>query len=83
MDRNAFGGAAGSAGRLATCYAQAAPAWVRRLFKSENGPLPLQFLLERLPHEQLSTDMLVQLTGVVAVALLGGLWPALLAAVAP
>lgn len=44
-------------------------------------PPGLQFLLERLPHEQLSTDMLVQLTGVVAVALLGGLWPALVAAV--
>lgn len=44
-------------------------------------PPGLQFLLERLPHDQLSTDMLVQLTGVVAVALLGGLWPALLAAV--
>ncbi|WP_426226188.1 DUF4118 domain-containing protein [Pseudarthrobacter sp. DSP2-3-2b1] len=44
-------------------------------------PPGLQFLLERLPHDQLSTDMLVQLTGVVAVALLGGLWPALVAAV--
>lgn len=44
-------------------------------------PPGLQFILERLPHDQLSTDMLVQLTGVVAVSLLGGLWPALAAAV--
>jgi two-component system sensor histidine kinase KdpD len=43
-------------------------------------PLLLQFILDLLPHDQLSTDMLVQLTGVVAVALLGGLWPAVLAA---
>ncbi|WP_354146370.1 DUF4118 domain-containing protein [Arthrobacter sp. 754] len=44
-------------------------------------PPALQFFLEQLPHDQLSTDMLVQLTGVIAVALLGGLWPALVAAV--
>lgn len=44
-------------------------------------PPLLQFLLELLPHDQLSTDMLVHLTGIVGVALLGGLWPAVLAAV--
>ena len=44
-------------------------------------PPLLQFLLDLLPHDQLSTDMLVQLTGIVGVALLGGLWPAVLAAV--
>ena len=40
----------------------------------------LQYVLDQLPHDQLSTDMLVQMTGVVAVALLGGLWPAVMAA---
>lgn len=44
-------------------------------------PPLLQFVLDLLPHDQLSTDMLVHLSGVVAVALLGGLWPALVAAV--
>ena len=44
-------------------------------------PLLLQLGLGLLPHRQLSTDMLVQLTGIVAVALVGGLWPAVLAAV--
>jgi two-component system sensor histidine kinase KdpD len=44
-------------------------------------PLLLQLALGLLPHRQLSTDMLVQLTGIVAVALVGGLWPAVLAAV--
>ena len=44
-------------------------------------PPLLQFLLDLLPHDQLSTDMLVHLTGIVGVALLGGLWPAVLAAV--
>ncbi|WP_459790548.1 DUF4118 domain-containing protein [Arthrobacter sp. AD-310] len=39
-------------------------------------PPSLQFILDELPHDQLSTDMLVQMTGVVAVALVGGLWPA-------
>ena len=42
-------------------------------------PAVLQFILALLPHDQLSTDMLVQLAGVVAVSLLGGLWPAVLA----
>lgn len=42
-------------------------------------PAVLQFILDLLPHDQLSTDMLVQLAGVVAVSLLGGLWPAVLA----
>lgn len=41
-------------------------------------PAVLQFILDLLPHDQLSTDMLVQLAGVVAVSLLGGLWPAVL-----
>ncbi|MCU1530727.1 MAG: histidine kinase [Arthrobacter sp.] len=44
-------------------------------------PLVLQLALRLLPHQQLSTDMLVQLTGIVAVALVGGLWPAVMAAV--
>lgn len=44
-------------------------------------PPLLQFALDLLPHQQLSTDMLVQLTGIVAVALVGGLWPAVAAAV--
>jgi two-component system, OmpR family, sensor histidine kinase KdpD len=44
-------------------------------------PPVLQFILDLLPHNQLSTDMLVHLTGIVGVALLGGLWPALAAAV--
>ncbi|UZX01329.1 DUF4118 domain-containing protein [Arthrobacter sp. CDRTa11] len=44
-------------------------------------PPLLQFVLEFLPHDQLSTDMLVHLTGVVGVGLLGGVWPAVLAAV--
>lgn len=44
-------------------------------------PPLLQFLLDLLPHDQLSTDMLVHLTGIVGVALLGGLWPAVAAAV--
>lgn len=44
-------------------------------------PPALQFVLERLPHDQLSTDMLVHLTGIVGVALIGGLWPAVGAAV--
>jgi two-component system sensor histidine kinase KdpD len=44
-------------------------------------PPLLQVILGMLPHDQLSTDMLVQLTGVVAVALLGGLRAALIAAV--
>nr|WP_240721472.1 DUF4118 domain-containing protein [Pseudarthrobacter sp. NamE5] len=44
-------------------------------------PPALQFVLERLPHDQLSTDMLVHLTGIVGVSLVGGLWPAVAAAV--
>ncbi|WP_461187601.1 DUF4118 domain-containing protein [Arthrobacter sp. Z4-13] len=44
-------------------------------------PPLLQFLLDLLPHNQLSTDMLVHLTGIIGVALLGGLWPAVAAAV--
>ncbi|MCU1567189.1 MAG: histidine kinase [Pseudarthrobacter sp.] len=44
-------------------------------------PPLLQFLLDLLPHNQLSTDMLVHLTGIVGVALLGGLRPAVPAAV--
>ncbi|WP_240721060.1 DUF4118 domain-containing protein [Pseudarthrobacter sp. NamE2] len=44
-------------------------------------PPALQFVLELLPHDQLSTDMLVHLTGIVSVALVGGLWPAVAAAV--
>ena len=44
-------------------------------------PPLLQFVLDLLPHNQLSTDMLVHLTGIVGVALLGGLWPAVAAAV--
>ncbi|MEV7454308.1 DUF4118 domain-containing protein [Pseudarthrobacter oxydans] len=44
-------------------------------------PPILQFILDLLPHDQLSTDMLVHLTGIVGVALLGGLWPAVAAAV--
>ena len=44
-------------------------------------PPALQLTLDLLPHNQLSTDMLVQLTGIVAVALVGGLRPAVLAAV--
>lgn len=44
-------------------------------------PPVLQFLLDLLPHNQLSTDMLIHLTGIVGVALLGGLWPAVAAAV--
>ena len=44
-------------------------------------PFLLQFVLDLLPHDQLSTDMLVHLTGIVGVALLGGLWPAVVAAV--
>ncbi|GAA3686132.1 sensor histidine kinase KdpD [Arthrobacter ginkgonis] len=44
-------------------------------------PPVLQLVLDLLPHDQLSTDMLVQLTGIVAVALVGGLRPAVLAAV--
>ncbi|MFX1819065.1 DUF4118 domain-containing protein [Pseudarthrobacter sp. CC4] len=44
-------------------------------------PPALQFILDLLPHNQLSTDMLVHLTGIVGVALLGGLWPAVAAAV--
>lgn len=44
-------------------------------------PPLLQLALDLLPHQQLSTDMLVQLTGIVAVALVGGLWPAVAAAV--
>ncbi|TDL41138.1 sensor histidine kinase [Arthrobacter nitrophenolicus] len=44
-------------------------------------PPLLQFLLDLLTHDQLSTDMLVHLTGIVGVALLGGLWPAVLAAI--
>jgi two-component system sensor histidine kinase KdpD len=43
-------------------------------------PPLLQLALDLLPHQQLSTDMLVQLTGIVAVALVGGLWPAVVAA---
>jgi two-component system sensor histidine kinase KdpD len=43
-------------------------------------PPLLQLVLDVLPHQQLSTDMLVQLTGIVAVALVGGLWPAVAAA---
>lgn len=43
-------------------------------------PPLLQLTLDLLPHDLLSTDMLVQLAGIVAVALLGGLWPALVAA---
>lgn len=43
-------------------------------------PPSLQYVLDQLPHDQLSTDMLVQMTGVVGVALLGGLWPAVMAA---
>jgi two-component system sensor histidine kinase KdpD len=41
----------------------------------------LQFLLDLLPHDHLSTNMLIHLTGIVGVALLGGLWPAVAAAV--
>lgn len=44
-------------------------------------PPGLQFILDLLPHNQLSTDMLVHLTGIVGVALLGGLWPAVAAAI--
>jgi two-component system sensor histidine kinase KdpD len=44
-------------------------------------PPLLQFVLELLPHDQLSTDMLVHLTGVVGVALLGGVWPGVAAAI--
>ncbi|MGF9648010.1 DUF4118 domain-containing protein [Pseudarthrobacter oxydans] len=44
-------------------------------------PPLLQFGLDLLPHNQLSTDMLIHLTGIVGVALLGGLWPAVAAAV--
>jgi two-component system sensor histidine kinase KdpD len=44
-------------------------------------PPLLQFVLDLLPHDQLSVDMLVHLTGIVGVALLGGLWPAVAAAV--
>jgi len=44
-------------------------------------PPALQLILDLLPHDQLSTDMLVQLTGIVAVALVGGLRPAVVAAV--
>ena len=44
-------------------------------------PLVLQLVLGLLPNRHLSTDMLVQLTGIVAAALIGGLWPAVLAAV--
>ena len=44
-------------------------------------PPLLQLALDLLPHDQLSTDMLLQLTGIVAVALIGGLWPAVVAAV--
>jgi two-component system sensor histidine kinase KdpD len=43
-------------------------------------PPLLQFLLDLLPHDHLSTNMLVHLTGIVGVALLGGLWPAVTAA---
>ncbi|MFJ6028490.1 ATP-binding protein [Pseudarthrobacter sp. NPDC092424] len=43
-------------------------------------PALLQFFLGQLPHRQLSTDMLVHLSGVVAVSLLGGVWAAVLAA---
>jgi two-component system sensor histidine kinase KdpD len=44
-------------------------------------PPLLQLALDLLPHDQLSTDMLIHLTGIVGVALLGGLWPAVVAAV--
>jgi len=44
-------------------------------------PVVFQFVLGLVPNRHLSTDMLVQLTGIVAVALVGGLWPAVLAAV--
>jgi two-component system sensor histidine kinase KdpD len=44
-------------------------------------PPLLQFVLDLLPHDQLSTDMLVHLTGIVGVALLGVRWPAVAAAV--
>jgi two-component system sensor histidine kinase KdpD len=44
-------------------------------------PPLLRLALGLSPHDQLSTDMLVQLTGIVVVALIGGLWPAIVAAV--
>jgi two-component system, OmpR family, sensor histidine kinase KdpD len=40
----------------------------------------LQLALTQLPHRQLSTDMLVHLSGIIAVAMVGGLFPAVLAA---
>ncbi|EMY35305.1 sensor protein [Arthrobacter crystallopoietes BAB-32] len=44
-------------------------------------PAALQLLLRLWHHGHFATDMLVQLTGTIAVALVGGLWPALVAAV--
>lgn len=44
-------------------------------------PVLLQFLLGLFEHGHFATDMLVQLSGTIAVALVGGLWPAVLAAV--
>jgi two-component system, OmpR family, sensor histidine kinase KdpD len=44
-------------------------------------PVLLQFGLGLWQHGHFTTDMLVQLSGTIAVALVGGLWPAVLAAV--
>ncbi|MCG2623641.1 DUF4118 domain-containing protein [Arthrobacter sp. I2-34] len=43
-------------------------------------PPLLQLILAAIPNENFATDMLIQLCGTIAVALLGGLWPALAAA---
>ncbi|NKX55435.1 DUF4118 domain-containing protein [Arthrobacter mobilis] len=45
-------------------------------------PPLLQVILGVIPGESFATDMLIQLCGTIAVALLGGLWPAVTAAVA-
>ncbi|AUI51808.1 DUF4118 domain-containing protein [Arthrobacter crystallopoietes] len=44
-------------------------------------PPALQYLLGHWPHDHFATDLLIQLTGTIAVALLGGLWPAVTTAV--
>ncbi|QTG79465.1 DUF4118 domain-containing protein [Arthrobacter crystallopoietes] len=44
-------------------------------------PPALQYLLGHWPHDHFATDLLIQLTGTIAVALLGGLWPAVITAV--
>ncbi|MFD1212686.1 ATP-binding protein [Arthrobacter sp. GCM10027362] len=43
-------------------------------------PPLLQLILGAIPDEHFATDMLIQLCGTIAVALLGGLWPAIVAA---